>query len=130
MCCCPAFASTLRLICPRSFLLRQSSLPIPTTTQRCNQLHTRHQPCLQQRQHRALVTQRRRLHRHHIQISNQPRLVLVFGQPQRLPRRLQGFIAHHRLVFQYLQLHHVVFHFTEAIQHRLAILRHRLIVGR
>ncbi|VVO45231.1 hypothetical protein PS720_06467 [Pseudomonas fluorescens] len=65
----------------------------------------------------------------HVQVGNQAGLVLVLGQAQRLACGLQRFVADHRLVFQHLELHHVVFHFAETIQYGLAVFGHGLVIG-
>ena len=85
---------------------------------------------MQQAQVAALIVQGRRLGHHHIDVRDQPGLVLVLGQTQRLTGRIQCLLTHDRFVLQHLELNQVIFHFTETVEHRLAVLGHGFIVGR
>src|SRR3990167_8975827 len=105
-------------------------LLLPTTTQRRDQLHTGGQTTAQQAEVGALVVQRRGLHIDHAVEVHGAGLVLVLDQAQGLAGCVQRLLLDYRFLLQHTQLHQVIFHLTEAVEYRLTVLRHSLVVGR
>src|SRR5690606_6664731 len=92
---------------------------LPTATQCSDQLHAGSQATAQQGEVAALIVQRGGLYVDHAVEIDGTGAVLVLDQAQCLARRIQRLLLHVALLLQHAQLHQVVLHFAEAVQHGL-----------
>ncbi|MNO94533.1 hypothetical protein D3C76_861530 [compost metagenome] len=92
-------------------------------------MHAGGEAVAEQGQDGALVVQCGGLGGDHAVVVDGAGLVLVAGQAQRFAGGVEGFLLYAALLFQHIELDHVVLDFAEAIQHGLPVAGHGLVVA-
>src|SRR6059036_3327261 len=103
---------------------------VPPAAQRLHQGRGRDEPPAENADRGALVAELGGLHRHHVDVAHDARLVLVGRQRHGLARCAHGLVLHFRFLFEDAQRGEVVLDLLEAGEHGLAVLRDGRIVGR
>src|SRR3989441_13096784 len=113
-----------------SRLLLRKRRGVPAAAQRLPQGRGRDEPPAENADRGALVAELGGLHRHHVDVAHDARLVLVGRQRHGLARCAHGLVLHFRFLFEDAQRGEVVLDLLEAGEHGLAVLRDGRIVGR